>query len=257
MDTPPPQLEYGIAPPRTVSNAMRWLILFFIGIACYAAWQWGAHALSRSNVLYAQRRCLSYTASPEQVVYEEEPTRVAGMLKQSGGYVSYPLERHLGKKSRAAAATIPDCWRQFIPLVPRLPYPFPRTGDAAGAILFLHERTSPAGHRRLVCVRYYAETFSFTPNFIESYNIESNAITPATWTAPPARSNRPLSVAVTSGFPHQPPNVRIFAGQIDPNDPARFTIRYQMWGREDVLDGRLMDDDTVSLQPRNQPAEPQ
>ena len=258
MDTPgtPPQLDYGTAPPRTVGNAMRWLILVVILIAGYAAWQWGSYALERLSILYEQRQCARYTAAPDHVVYDEEPVRAAGLLKHSDAYVGYPLERHLGNKSIAAAAKIPDCWRRFIRLVPALPYPIPRTGDASGALLFLHERTSSAGHRRIVCVHYYAETFSFTPNFIESYNVESSVITPATWTSLAGRSSRPLSIAVTSGFPTQPPNVRIFAGQIDPNDPARFTIRYQMWGREDVLDGRLMDDDSVSLQPRNQPAEP-
>jgi hypothetical protein len=50
--------------------------------------------------------------------------------------------------------------------------------------------------------------------------------------------------------------VRIYAGQPDPNDPSHFTIRYQMWGKEDILDGRLGNDDQVTLTPRNRPTEP-
>jgi len=58
---------------------------------------------------------------------------------------------------------------------------------------------------------------------------------------------------VVSGFPRHPPRVRIFSGQVDPDDPAHFTIRYQMWGKEDVLDGKLDDADQVTLTPRNSP----
>jgi hypothetical protein len=47
----------------------------------------------------------------------------------------------------------------------------------------------------------------------------------------------------------------IFAGQPDPNDPAHFTIRYRIWGQEDVLDGRLLDNDRVTLTARKQPLE--
>jgi hypothetical protein len=46
------------------------------------------------------------------------------------------------------------------------------------------------------------------------------------------------------------------AGQPDPVDPSHFTIRYQMWGQDDVLDGRLNDDDSVTLTPRHAPTEP-
>jgi hypothetical protein len=58
---------------------------------------------------------------------------------------------------------------------------------------------------------------------------------------------------VTSGFPPHPPNVRIFAGQPDPGDPSHFTIRYQMWGQEDIVDGRLDDHERITLTQRHMP----
>jgi hypothetical protein len=58
-----------------------------------------------------------------------------------------------------------------------------------------------------------------------------------------------------SGFPRHPPRVRIYAGQVDPDDAAHFTIRYEMWGRSDVLDGRLDDNDNVTLTPRKSPTD--
>jgi hypothetical protein len=60
----------------------------------------------------------------------------------------------------------------------------------------------------------------------------------------------------SSAWPRQPPNVRIFAGQPDPADASHFTIRYQMWGREDIIDGRIDDQEQVSFRPRNPPTGP-
>jgi hypothetical protein len=55
--------------------------------------------------------------------------------------------------------------------------------------------------------------------------------------------------------PKIPPRVRVYAGQIDPQDASHFTIRYEMWGQSDVLDGWLNDHDAVRLQQRNPPRE--
>ncbi len=45
-------------------------------------------------------------------------------------------------------------------------------------------------------------------------------------------------------------NVRVFAGQPDPADPAHFTISYTVVGQPGVIDGRLGDDDTITLKVR-------
>jgi hypothetical protein len=54
-------------------------------------------------------------------------------------------------------------------------------------------------------------------------------------------------------FPTTPPQVRIYAGQVDPADASHFTIRYEMWGQTDVLDGRLDNNDGITLRQRSQP----
>lgn len=58
---------------------------------------------------------------------------------------------------------------------------------------------------------------------------------------------------VLSGWPRHPPLVRMYAGQADAHDPSHFTIHYQMWGQEDVLDGKLDDQDQITLTPRHSP----
>jgi hypothetical protein len=135
--------------------------------------------------------------------------------------------------------------------------PFGPAGTGGpSAIIFLHERISPAGHRRLVYVSYAPGTLDFQPAFIEGYNYDTSAASPATWTSPLSYASRFYAIDVLSGYPRVPPLVRVYAGQPDPNDPAHFTIRYQIWGQEDTLDGRLQDDDQVTLTPRHMPQWP-
>jgi len=120
----------------------------------------------------------------------------------------------------------------------------------------LHERTSPAGHRRLVCVDYAPGTTTFQPAFIGGYNYDACVAPPATWTKPLVAVEHGYELDVPSGYPRHPPLVRVYAGQPDANDQSHFTIRYQMWGQEDVLDGWLGDDDEVRLVPRHLPEWP-
>jgi hypothetical protein len=255
MTTTPPQLDYGLAPPRRRKRLIRAALAAAGLVVAYAVWQWGALAWNQLPILYWQRQCLRYTASPDQVVYEEDAAEVPRLLGE--GYVRYKLTRGgtpdpTPATTFAAAAPFPKCWSRLTALVP------PKTalpGNGSGAILFLHERVAPRGNRRLICVRYFAETYSFTTQFIDGYNIEQNVVTPATWTSLPATTARAMSIDVISGFPRHPPRVRVYAGQPDPDNSARFTIRYQMWGKEDVLDGRLDDADQITLTPRKVPAD--
>ena len=122
--------------------------------------------------------------------------------------------------------------------------------------MFMHERTSPSGHRRLVCLYCFPDTHSFIPQFIEGYNYQADVIAPATLKTNAKFIPRFWAIDVLSGYPVKPPNLRIYAGQLDPRDASKFTIRYEIWGQTDVLDGQLMDDDQVKLTPRHTPAWP-
>jgi hypothetical protein len=250
----PPQLDYGLAPARRQKRAIRAVVIFAAVLVAYAAWQWGPVVWQQLPILYWQRQCLRYTASADSVVYEEDPAEATRLIS-TAGYVRYKLTRGgtpdtTPATTFAAAAPFPRCWRRFTQLVPpKNPLP----GSGSGAILFLHERISPRGKHRLVCVRYFAETYSFTTQFIEGYNADYSVITPATWSSSAAIAAHAMSIDVISGFPRHPPRVRIYAGQAEPDDSSRFTIRYEMWGKSDVLDGVLDDADQVKLTPRKPP----
>jgi hypothetical protein len=222
------------------------------------------------QILYWQRACMGYGRSADTVVYEEEPTAAAKLLASGGDYGAYLLLRQypkspIGPTISAAAATAP-CWvklrtvsgirvgiAQYSSRTSWIPG---KTLGGDGAILFMHECRSPGGHRRLVVINYCPDTNSFTPWFFEGDSYDPYVVSPASLTAQLQSLGKGSGVDVRSTWPGTPPLVRMFAGQPDPGDPAHFTIRYQMWGQEDVLDGRLMDDDSVTLTPRHTPKMP-
>jgi hypothetical protein len=220
--------------------------------------RWGPSAWRQVKLLYWQRRCLNYTAPADQVVYEEDPTQAAKLLAGDPQFAAYPIARGSlrGEEDATnvnAAARIPDCWGKFTSVAGIAP--MMRFGSAPGAIPFLHELVSPTGHRRLVAIRYFPDTHTFVSSPIAGHNYESTVLTPATLTRAPVPALRIYVLSVLSNFPRHAPNVRVYAGQFDPNDKAHFTIAYQMWGQNDVLDGRLDDKDDITLTARKLPVD--
>lgn len=219
------------------------------------AWKWGPAGWRRAEVFYWQHQCLQFSLPPDAVVYEEDPAKAAALLAGSPKYHVYSFQRRASMQAAPSPATAAALgvsgWDKLAAVVlPRSYSPFINP-----AVIFLHERISPAGHRRLVCVRYGPQGDSFAAQFIQALNCETFTVTPGTWNQPPIYTPLGWAYDVETGWPRKPPLVRIFAGQTDPNDPAHFTIRYRMWGQEDVVDGRLLDNDRVTLTFRKAPQE--
>ena len=106
--------------------------------------------------------------------------------------------------------------------------------------LFLHERTSPAGHVHLVGV-----------------GIDPSGGAPSTrprgvvWYRFPGDRCPTLRYAYELGtVAPRPGRIKIFAGQPDPSDPSHFTISYELDGKPKTIDGWLNDDDTVRFNRR-------
>ena len=107
------------------------------------------------------------------------------------------------------------------------------------ATVFCHQRTSATGVRRLVVVR---RDGSFGYQFIHEFVVTILDPAPLPWTG----DAQPVGVEATSlgAFAHWirlPPPVRYYAGQPDPADASRFTIRYVADGREGLVEGKLSD----------------
>jgi hypothetical protein len=247
-------LDYAPAPRNR-----RWIyratfVSLLLGLSL-VAWKRGPTWWRRAEILYWQHQCLQFSPVADTVVYEEDPTAAAALLAGNPKYHPYPLQRRTSSQAAASPATaaaldVSD-WNKLTTVLSRLYSPLIKPG-----VIFLHERISPAGHRRLVCVRYRPQGNTFSAQFIQGLNCDTFTVIPGTWSQPPIyRLQWTFAWDVETVWPRKPPLVRIFAGQPDPNDPAHFTIRYRMWGQEDVLDGRLLDNDRVTLTFRKEPQE--
>jgi hypothetical protein len=259
--SPPIPLNYAPAPPRWRRPVWRFALLMMVLAVGFCGWRWRAYAWDQAQVLYWQHRCMTFTAPPDMVVYEEEPTAAAVLLNRPD-YFSRRLRRPSGTNgspaTSIAASFTPLCWNRLQTLNP-IPMTHVLDKSIGQPTAFLHERISPAGHHRLVCVNYTPMSASFPPMMaqFEGFEFYATALTPATFTtfSTPASTSY-YSRCAPSAYPNKSPRVRVYAGQPDPNNPAHFTIRYQMLGQDDVLDGNLKDDDSITFMPRNPPQWP-
>jgi hypothetical protein len=227
------QLDYAPAPPVLRQRRVRRAVLGVILLgAVVAGWRWGPGVYQRGSLLYWQRQCLRYAAPAERVVYETDPAAGAALrsadrhymlLKPRWGPMPAPLPTGL----------VPDCWTRFGNASPGFP-------TATGPVLFLHELRTPTGQRRLVAITGAFQP-SELPQFISGYDAEAQMIEPGTWKVLPRNRTGGVAISVLSGPQPKPPHVRIFAGQSDPADPSHFTIRYELDGVGQVVDGWLRD----------------
>ena len=176
---------------------------------CPPAWR-------RCKVLYWQRQCMAYAVPSDQVVYDDSAV-------QGGDGSRWSTVSHR-----------PACLDRF-------------DGGASASmgetIVFLHERVTGSGLRRLVVISHPAGWNGF-PNTGLAARLSANVYEPATWRhdADPGISGMfSFGCGVTASQPATSPAVRIYAGQIDMADPSRLTVRYTVDGQVRMLDGRLND----------------
>jgi hypothetical protein len=231
-----------------------------------------ADAQAKQALLAARQQCLAHAFAPDAVVYEEDPGRSLRLLREGGaGY---------GRAVRPSG-NVPRGW---VPPVAAVPPAYAGTWSPRGggsAVLFLHERATPAGASYLVCVQY-DQRFEFErlhdtdPRIRASRTTyrqtKDRRLTVAAWPVVPAAEfdrKRAGAAAITRHYRLQLPDtfvravahipdgpdgdrvvpqtdygnvLRFFGGQVDPGDASRFSIPYQLDGREGVLRGRLKDD---------------
>ena len=102
--------------------------------------------------------------------------------------------------------------------------------------MFLHERTTRDGARRTIAV--------------EAREVwEGSRGVELAWTCRDPQTGRVVSESSRRFFRTSDLPVRLFAAQPHPNDPARFTIRYQRGDTRGALEGFLMYNGSVTICP--------
>jgi hypothetical protein len=203
---------------------------------------------------YDLHRMLTLTLPADRVVYEEDPERVTPLLDGPPD----PLVRRIDDPGWPSHADYTwEYWdsgispRRVASYLPPFYQPEHWLPDH-GTPVFLHARTRPDGTPRLVRVHlnpYFGGQMA--PRSAVTISARCNPARPpfqrlATLNR---RATRPLQI------PLRPDQVmRVYAGQADPDDPARFTIRYEIDDSPGTIEGRLEADDTVALSIVSAPA---
>jgi hypothetical protein len=245
------RLEYAPGAPLRRRKRRRRLIaiVLLLGVAA-VGYRLGPEGFRRAMVLYRQHRCLAYAPPADQVVYDEASSTTADRAKQAG-WVVVNMPRPWGTITAAAwqAPALVDAVADLPPMPVVAAPPSPGSsgtlarslGMPSGGTLFLHELRNKAGMRRLAVVQRVP---SDGGPFLYPLGLQVAVFEPATFWSRGKNVGRPpvdLPGDTRSGIiprvPIQP--LRFYAGQADPNDPAHFTIRYELAGTAGVLDGRL------------------
>ena len=134
-----PQLDYAAARPAK-RRWRRWVAGVLLVALVGAGVAYRGPIVRRGRVLYWQRLCLTYSRSAGTPLATTRPSAAA-----DPDYVAYPMP-----DGSTAYALSPACWRKLeAERWPRQIMQMLKVSGIGPAVVFLHERVSPAGHRRV------------------------------------------------------------------------------------------------------------
>ena len=256
------QLDYAPAPPLLRRKRGRRIFLLIVLLLMeYPAYRYGPPAYRRTRLLSLQHRCLTHSPPADQVVYDEDSPTTAAHMADPSYLAVYPNPVWLGQVPSASKKSIAmRRARELQNVLPYLPPPvkLPNYGPslAACATLFMHELKTSKGMRRLVIV--VRSPSGYGP-YDYPFDLVPVLLQPATLTtlARAVAPKRQLSIIDWLGPAGPPPshNLRFYAGQLDPADPAHFTISYDLEDGRGIIDARLNDaGDDITITIRSGPA---
>ncbi len=232
MIDPSTQLDYVKTPPlHRSARVRRWMVTAgFAALLMVALWL-VPRSYRHVQLLKWQERCLTYAAPATEPVYDNDPAEAKRLLTLPRTYLADPRD--------GATFRLPIEWIQF--------YMAAGFGPQSSGTVFLHQRSTPRGQRRLVAI-----DLVFNPLSHERIiTMSERVLVPAT----PLRGPRAEPSTIRGDgllIPVSPTDrLRVFAGQPDPNDASHFTIEYDLNGTRHVLDGWLVDEATIKIEERN------
>jgi hypothetical protein len=252
MTRSPPRLEYSPRPQFYGRRRFIWLVLL-LGFACLSVSVYlmipGAIA-QYQNWQQAQLRktdwekCLNYSLPPNRVVFEDDPKKLSSL--KGGSYAGIP-----GNPGMNYAQEV-DSAPGFVAR---------KCGFPGGACVFLHSRESKSHHLRLVDVEVETESNyggSAGRRSLGFYAFVADPNPDGTWryVHPPRMSSMdPVMLRVQPLYRDYwwelrdgpEPHLTIWAGQPDPIDTSRFTIRYRYRGSLGTITGTVDDADQLEF----------
>ena len=211
MTETPTQLDYGLAPPTGQRKLIRFMTIALIVLGVLVAgWLTAPRVRGTIEARRLYRQAMSFTRPAVMVVVEPDGVRGAALVRSNTDY------------QPGDGGTVNHGMRS------------PSGGLVAS--VFLHARSRPDGTVRLI--RVADEPLLGGPGLI------CWAMKPPT-VFNPAPNARSTIIPFPAGPPGEHP--RLYAGQPDPNDASRFTIKCEYSDHSAIIRGTLCDDDTVSF----------
>lgn len=199
-------------------------------LAAAGAWRSAPAIRDRVNLLHAQRRCLTYAAPADRVVFSNHREELDALRDADAAYrVGHQRASPDGGIDAFSYAWYSvDAWRA-------LPAGRWEPGPA-----FLHGRRTPGGERRLVALELSVigdQLIIYCRSFKPASLSDEGDVARRT-----PRSAPGVYRILRMGEP-----VRLFAGQPDANDASRFTVRCESRNESATIRGQVHDDGRVSL----------
>jgi hypothetical protein len=268
----PPPLDYAPATDRRSWRSLRPVLRWagIVALFILALW-YGPRAVRQAFYLRAQRHCLNFSLSPDQVVYSNVPGEVKALAangyKPAPTFIDYPTGSQQGSTGQGVGFVLPplngvgeDTVARYAPGGGSLTrVPIPNAPSRIGG--FLHVRkNAQVKENRLVAI-LFAERQHFSranattaPVKPLPPQVEVTALVwqPATWELGSrlellGLTSLPLATVGEN-------DIQIFAAQLDPNNSDHVTIPYAINGQRGTIDGHLDFLDRVELQVRDGPA---
>lgn len=214
-----PQLDYAPPPPLHRRRGFRRApIVATLLAVVLAGWIVAPRVWQSVPLLLQQRQAMRLVVPPDTVVYEPDRERAAKLW----GVVGSPY------------VTRPPGGAFYSPQIAK--------GTFSGHSLFMHGLRRPDGAMRFARIEVTTPSLK-SPEVI----LRTFVATPATFMNPRVGGYHE-DHDPPPGPAGQPRRPRLFAGQPDPNDPSRFTMRYEYPDRSGVIHGRLTDADTIEFE---------
>ena len=272
LAVPTPQLEYGRSRAARRFRKRHVLIAALLAASIAGSWIVGRHGRAQAQTLLYVSQAARHIDSADTVVFEPDAQAARGLIA-AGTHL--PLD---DSATPAAVLREPDSFSAFRNALEARPL------EAVGALVFLHELTTPSGARRIVAVRFLphyldgkfiddagliAQVFDASGLLSEPKLVgrsHARLLTPVADPDPdaatygePVSSSSVACLGTTSQVlqetfdpaPSVDADIRWYAGQPDQTDSTHFTIDYEIRGQRGTVDGYLTDDGRhIRMQPR-------
>jgi hypothetical protein len=264
-----PIQRLGYARDRVKRHRLRWAAASVVVAGCVlSSWSIGRLAKTQAQDYLYERQAATHVEDDDRVVFEPATERAEALAKKTGyERIDVPGLEELPEQLRPAVAEEPASFEVFRQALGEAG----DTIDGFGALLFLHELTSPSGVRRVVAIRFLPWVvpegspwrpdtspgliaYVFEPGgLIGEPELVGTSIAPMLlpqdeW------SDASLLDRVSQLDPYQlvrDAGLRWFAGQPDETDASHFTLAFEVYGQTATVDGFLSaDGSTVEMNVR-------